>query len=152
MGEMLDAPVDAHQNGWGAARILDYTLAQVAQFTLQQENRWLPTKSQPPLVSPVAHLNQVRLRGLDSQMFISPAHKGPFTMKTPVAIKASYPALWNHNADQETRLVCMPDSQLSSSTPTEWKKKLTSSGLLPADVHLNRDFTFGSQALAISFH
>jgi len=145
MGEMLDAPVDAYENGWGAARILDYTLAQVAQF-LSDGKLWLPTKSQP-LDIPITHLDQVGQRGLDSQMFISPAHKGPFIKTNPDAT-ASYPALWNHNADQETRIVCIPDSQLQARTGME--DKANELWDTASRAHISRGFRFNSQPLAVA--
>ena len=56
-------------------------------------------------------LNEVGQRGVDHQFFVSAAHKGPF-IKTAPSSTATYPALWNHDAKNETRLACLPDSQM----------------------------------------
>ena len=81
-------------------------------------------------------------------MFISAAHKGPFT-RSNASATATYPSLWNHNAKNETRVICDPDSQLrvrpgmESEAATVWTTA--------SRIHLNREFTFGAQALAIAF-
>ena len=93
-------------------------------------------------------MSQVGRRGLDSQLFISSAHKGPFT-KAPPSPTATYPALWNHDAKNETRMVCTPDSQLLVRPGME--AKASEVWATASRVHINRDFTFGSQALVIAF-
>ena len=96
----------------------------------------------------MATLDAVGQRGLDSQLFISSAHKAPFT-KGASSPTATYPALWNHDAKQETRIVCQPDSQLQVRQGME--SKAAEVWATASRAHLNRDFTFGSQALAIAF-
>ena len=145
-GELLDAPLDKHEAGWGAARILDASVAQTAH-SLSKGNLWLPAESEARKL-PIAFLEQVGQRGLDSQLFVSAAHKGPFTKEQP-SPTATYPALWNHNATQETRLVCAPDFQLSVRQGMEPKAHVL--WATAGRAHLNRDFTFGSQALAVAF-
>ena len=93
-------------------------------------------------------LEQVGRRGLDSQLFISRAHNGPFIKEPPIPTP-SRPALWNHNARNETKMICTPDSEMRVRIGMELKAdelwEMTSR------VHINRDFTFGSQALAVAF-
>ena len=145
-GELLNAPISTHANGWGAARILDYSLAQVAHC-LSEGKLWLPAKSQILDLS-MAQLNQVGQRGLDSQMFISADHKGPFT-KTSLSKTATYPALWNHDADKEGYIICLPDSQfqvrpgMEAKADQVWKTSSHS--------HISRGFRFNSQPLAVAF-
>ena len=62
---------------------------------------------------------------------------------------ATYPALWNHDARKETRLVCEPDSQLVVRVGME--AKAAEIWATAGRAHLNLDFTFGSQALAVAF-
>ena len=88
-GELLDAPTDDPESGWGAARISDASVAQVAH-SLAASKLWLPREADAYELS-MTRLNQVGQRGLDSQMFISAAHKGPFT-KAP-SPTATYPCL-----------------------------------------------------------
>ncbi len=145
-GDVLNAPLDSHETGWGAARLLDASVAQAA-YSLTKGKLWLPAEPEGRKL-PIALLKQVGQRGLDSQLFVSVAHKGPFT-QAPPSPTATYPALWNHKATKETRLVCAPDSQLQVRQGMESKAaKLWATA---SRSHLNRDFTFGSQALAIAF-
>ena len=148
IGEMLNAPLDDHANGWGAARIADYSVAQTAYY-LAAGQLWLPAEPQS-IAIPIAQLNQVGQRGHDSQLFISAAHKGPFILnKRKPSRTVTYPALWNHSAKNETRMICQPDSQLRVRRGRETRAhELWATA---SRVHLNRDFTFGSQALAVAF-
>ena len=145
-GEVLNAPIDIYGKGWSVSRILDASIAQTAH-ALSNESLWLPGESRRiPL--PMTTLNRVGQRGLDSQMFISLAHKGPFT-RLPASPTATYPALWNHNAANETRIVCYPDSQLQVRSGMEDRAAVV--WTTASRSHLNRDFTFGSQPLSIAF-
>ncbi len=146
VGEALDAPLDSHETGWSAARILDASVAQVAD-SLAGGRLWLPANPKAQEL-PVAQLNQVGQRGLDSQLFISPAHKGPF-VKGPHSPTATYPALWNHDADSETRMICSPDSQLLVRPGME--DKAAAAWATASRAHINRDFTFGAQPLVVAF-
>ncbi len=145
-GEMLEAPIDSHESGWGAARILDASVAQTA-YSLSKSKLWLPGSPQS-IGLPVAQLTQVGERGLDSQFFISLAHNAPFT-KVVGSPTATYPALWNHDAQKETRIICVPDSQLQVRSGME--DRAATLWATASRAHLNRDFTFGSQPLAIAF-
>ena len=146
VGEALDAPIDGYATGWGAARISDASLAQVAH-SLSEGKLWLPAAAETHEL-PIARLSEVGQRGLDSQMVISAAHNAPFT-KHPPSTTATYPALWNHNARNETRMVCVPDSQLRARRGMG--TRVAEIWATASRVHLNRHFTFGSQALAIAF-
>ena len=74
--------------------------------------------------------------------------QGPFT-KMAYSETATYPALWNHNAKQEKRIVCVPDSQLHVRSGME--SKAAKVWKTAGRSHLNREFTFGSQSLVVSF-
>ena len=146
MGEKLDAPIDSHKNGWGAARILDASLAQVAQ-ALSVGKLWLPATADPNEL-PIVKLKEVGRFGVHHSMLVMATHKGPFT-KAPPSETATYPSLWNHNAKRETRLICPPDSQLLVKQGME--RRAAELWTTASHSHLNREFTFGSQALAIAF-
>ena len=146
VGEALDAPIDGYATGWGVARISDASLAQVAH-SLSEGKLWLPAAAETHEL-PIARLSEVGQRGLDSQMVISAAHNAPFT-KHPPSPTATYPALWNHNARNETRMVCVPDSQLRARRGMG--TRVAEIWATASRVHLNRHFTFGSQALALAF-
>ena len=80
VGESLDAPIDDYANGWGVARILDASMAQVANL-LSSGSLRLPAEPKMETI-PMVSLSDVGQRGVDHQFFVSAAHKGPF-MKTP---------------------------------------------------------------------
>ena len=138
---MQDSPV------WNTVRVRNAEVAQVAH-ALANSRLWLPTYTDPlPLA--VTVLSNVGKRGLVDRLILGPPHPAPFT-KTQPSPTATYPCMWNHNAKKETRMVCEPDSQLLVQRGLQARAneiwKTTASR-----AHLNREFTFGSQALAVAF-
>ncbi len=146
VGEVLSAPIDNTDSGWGAARIKDYTLAQVGA-SLAKGELWLPAQ-QSAIEFAIAELSDVGERGVDSQLLISAAHKGPFDKVAP-STTATYPALWNHNAERESRMLCVADSSMVVKQGME--DRAAELWQTAGRAHVNRDFTFGSQALAVAF-
>ena len=146
VGEVLNAPLGEYEIGWGAARISDASLAQVAH-ALSTGKLWLPGQGYA-IEIPVAHLNEVGKRGLDSQLLISAAHKGPFT-KEKSSSTATYPALWNHDSKTETRMICEPDSQLIVRKGSE--SKAVELWTTASRIHYSRGFRFTSQPIAVAF-
>ena len=146
VGEALDAPIDGYATGWGAARIIDASLAQVAH-SLSDGKLWIPATS-GTLDLPIARLSQVGRRGHDHQLFISDAHNGPFT-KHPPSLTATYPALWNHNARNETRMVCAPDIQLR--VKLERRERAHELWETASRAHISLDFGFAAQPLSVAF-
>ena len=63
-GESLDAPIDQYERGWGAARILDASVAQTAH-ALSNGKLWMPAEPKAHNL-PIEKLNKVEQRGLDS--------------------------------------------------------------------------------------
>ena len=145
-GEMLDAPISDHKNGWGAARILDASAAQVAHF-LSKGDLWLPAEPKA-LDLPVARLNQVGKRGVHHQLLVSDAHKGPF-LKAPPSPTATYPSLYNHSAKDERFMVCDPD--MSFRVKPGMEKRGIELWTIAGRAHLTLDFRFTSQPLAAAF-
>ena len=146
IGEALDAPIANYATGWGAARMSDAALAQVAH-SLSEGKLWLPATS-GTLDLPIARLSQVGQRGHDHQLFISDAHNGPFT-KHPPSSTATYPALWNHNARNETRMVCAPDIQLR--VKLERRARAHELWETASRAHISLDFGFAAQPLSVAF-
>ena len=144
IGEMLSSP--CHESGeiWGAVRLIDYSLAQVA-FALSRSKLWLPTNPNHLnlSVSPLANLASLGLYDLD---IIGRPPQGPFDKLAPTPT-ATYPTIWNHDAKSETRLVCVPDSQLQVRKGMETKAATV--WATASRSHFNREFTFGSQALVL---
>ena len=145
-GEMLDAPISDHKNGWGAARILDASAAQVAHF-LSKGDLWLPAEPKAWDL-PVTRLNHVGKRGVHHQLLVSDAHKGPF-LKAPPSPTATYPSLYNHSAKDERFMVCDPD--MSFRVKPGMEKRGIELWTIAGRAHLTLDFRFTSQPLAAAF-
>ncbi len=145
-GGVLAAPVTDNGLAWGGVRLADYSLAQTA-YALSHSQLWLPGQPAPHDLN-VAPLSVVGELGLVHRDITGPRPRGPFD-KAASNPTATYPALWNHDARKETRLVCEPDSQLLVRVGME--AKAAEVWATAGRTHLNLDFTFGSQALAAAF-
>ena len=145
-GAILTTPQSGDGENWGSVRLLDYSLAQTA-YALTRSELWLP--GQPaPLGLGIVPLGKVGKLGLVDRDITGPAPRGPFD-KVPPSTTATHPALWNHDAKKETRLVCAPDSQLLVRQGME--SKATEVWATASRAHINRDFRFNSQPLAAAF-
>ena len=142
-GETITAPRGENGESWGAVRLADYSLAQAA-YCLSQSKLWL-SGSASSVHLKTATLGDVGKLGLVDRDITGPAPRGPFD-KVASSPTATYLALWNHNAKKETRMVCLPDSQLLVRPGME--DKAADVWATSSRTHFNRDFTFGSQALA----
>ena len=144
-GESVDAPTGEYGSRWGSARIKDASVAQVAQ-SLSARKLWLPAH-QDPLELPTAQLDQVAQRGVDSQLLVSKAHKGPF-LKAQASPTATYPCIWEHKAPNETKIICNADSQLQVRQGME--DRANELWATASMCHISRGFRFTSQALAVA--
>ena len=143
VGERLSVPGG---DLWGCVRLLDYSLAQAA-YALIDSRLWLPGIADAVDLK-VAPLGEVGKLGLVDRDINGPPPRGPFSKVAP-SPTATYPCLWNHDAKNETRIICAPDSQLEARLGMEAKAATVWS--TASRAHVNREFTFGSQALAAAF-
>ena len=146
VGELLVAAKSDPGQNWGSVRLRDCSIAQSA-YALTQSKLWLPGLP-APIVFPTARLGEVGKLGLVHRDITGPLPRGPFD-KIAASATATYPALWNHDAPKETRMVCEPDSQLRVRQGMETKAANVWGTATRA--HLNLEYTFGSQALAVAF-
>ena len=146
IGEILTAPTLPKGENLGGVRVRDYSLSQTA-YALSNSRLWLPGQPDATDLGMTA-LDDVGSLGLYDLDIIGRPPQGPFT-KIASSPTATYPALWNHNAQKETRLTCEPDSQLQVRQGMETKAAAV--WTTASRSHLNREFTFGSQALAVAF-
>ena len=142
-GEMLNAP-QPDGSSWGGVRIADYAVTQTA-YALSQSELWLPG-SPAPLNLAVVPLHSIGKRGSHDINIVGP--QAPFT-KEPPSATATYPALWNHDAKKETKMVCTPDAQVRVRPGRE--EKAATAWDTASRAHINRDFRFNSQPLAAAF-
>ena len=145
-GETITATRGADGESWGVVRLADNSLAQAAH-ALSHSKLWLPGSASSVGLQ-IGLLGDIGKLGLVDRDINGPAPRGPFDKAAPNPT-ATYPALWNHEARQETRMVCLPDSQLLVRPGME--DKAAEVWATASRSHLNRDFTFGSQALAVAF-
>ena len=145
-GKMISAPRVPGGASWGAVRMSDYSVAQTA-YALSQSRLWLPGHASPVELK-VALLGDVGKLGYLDRDINGPAPRGPFD-KAPPSPTATYPALWNHNAKDETRMACSPDSQLQVRQGME--SKAADVWATASRAHVNRDFRFNSQPLTVAF-
>ena len=144
-GTVLDAPIGKDGEGWGAIRLEDCALAQTA-YALSQGRLWMPGQAHSiPL--PVAPLGEMGRIGLNDTN-IAGTNAAPFR-KAPASPTATYPALWNHDANRETRMVCEPDWQLEVKQGME--VKAAERWATASRAHISRGFRFNSQQLSIAF-
>ena len=145
-GQSVTAPLVQGRENWGAVRLADYSLAQTA-YALSRSRLWLPG-SKASFEIKTALLAEIGNLGLVDRDITGPAPRGPFE-KMASSPTATYPALWNHSARNETRMICTPDFQLL--VKPEMEEKAETVWATASRSHLNRDFTFGPQALSIAF-
>ena len=145
-GESMTVPVQTDGASWGAVRLTDLSLAQTA-FALVQSRLWLPG-SPSALDLKVAPLNTLAKLGMVHRDITGPRPRGSFDKIAP-SPTATYPSLWNHDAKNETRMACEPDSQLRVRSGME--EKATTAWATASRTHINLDFRFNSQPLTAAF-
>ena len=145
-GETITAPLGEDGESWGAVRLSDHSLAQTT-YALSQSKLWLPG-SPSPFDLKTALLGEVGKLGLVDRDINGSAPRGPFDRADP-SPTATYAALWNHNAMQETKIVCLPDSQLLVRPGME--TRAAEAWATASRAHISRGFRFNSQPLAVAF-
>ncbi len=99
---------------------------------------------------PITTLRSLGRRGLVDRDFIGALPRGPFD-KIPLQTSTpTYPALWNHDAEQERCFIVQPDCELrvragqSERVANIWEYSVSR-------LHLTRDFRLNSQSLGACF-
>ena len=146
IGELLTSPTDPAGGLWGSVRVADYSVAQAA-FSLTNSRLQLPGSSSIQDL-PTTALGELASIGPVDRDITGPIPRGAFD-KLPWRPNATYPAIWNHAARNETRMVCKPDSRLVVREKME--EKADELWQTASRSHLNSEFTFGSQALSAAF-
>lgn len=135
----------------GYAALREASVAQSAAGLAQGE-LYLPRRSEPILL-PVVSLSALGDRGLyhmdisGTEILGSGLPRGPFDIERPTRGEIpTWPALWAHKAERETRMTVLPDRAgrvrpgCEERAAEAWRK--TASRL-----HFNRDFQINSQSL-----
>ena len=145
-GEMITAEIGEEGDSWAAVRLSDYSVAQTAHL-LSQSRLWVPGESKA-IDMPITIFDQIGQRGLYDMNIAGKGSSAPFTKAQP-SPTATFPSLWNHDAREETRFLCEPDSQLIVKPGAE--SRAHEVWATASRTHLNRDFRFTSQSLLVSF-
>ena len=144
-GYMQTAISDVSGESWGAVRLSDYSLAQTA-YALSDSRLWLPG-SYTAVEFNVAPLGSVGQLGL--VLATSPVlHLGDRLTKWIQVKPPLTPVCGTTMLSNEKRIVCKPDLQLQVREGMEAKAAAVWATASRAHV---RDFTFGSQPLAVAF-
>ena len=146
LGQILTASGAVDNEAWAGVRLHDYSIAQTA-YALSDSRVWLPGVP-AALDLGVVPLNTIGERGIHDINIAGKSSGSPF-VKENFSPTATYPALWNHEAQKETRIICEPDSQLRVKQRME--TKAASVWLTASRVHISRGFRFNSQPLASAF-
>ena len=146
VGVTLTTPINNYGEIWGAVRLMDPSLAQTA-YALSNSKLWLPACPEVHRL-PITSLTPIGKMGFVHRDITGPPPRGPFT-KMPPSPTATYPSLWNHNAKNETKMICNPDSQLIVRQNMEQKSSTV--WATASRAHLNEEFTCGSQPFAVIF-
>ena len=145
-GVSISRPLGTDGENWSVVRMFDCSLAQTS-YALSLSKLWLPGRASPVELK-TALLGDIGKLGLVHRDITGPAPRGPFDKAAP-SPTATYPALWSHNARRETRMVCLPDSQLLVRSGME--DKTADVWDTASQAHLNLGFRFNAQPLAIAF-
>ena len=145
VGETMTSPYGTDGASWSAVRVADGSVAQTAH-ALAESRLWLPGTSASTCLK-TTKLTEIGIMGTYHLDIRGRAPRGAFDKVAP-SPTATYPSLWSHDAKNETRIVCAPDSQLIVRQGMEDK-----AGVIwetASRVHQNTDFGFGSQPLAVA--
>ena len=146
-GAMIHAICSEDGGPWGAVRMSDYSLAQTA-FAMSESRLTLPA-NHTSLDMTMTTLSDISVLGLYDLDITGKPPQGPFT-KMAYSETATYPALWNHNAKREKRIVCVPDSQLHVRSGME--SKAAKVWKTAGRSHLNREFYVRFSITGCIFH
>jgi hypothetical protein len=159
---MIDAPLPSDDGPWSASRIRDFALAQTAWELATNGRVWLPGQaSNLRQELPVTRLGVIAKVGpyhmdINGKEQAGGAVRGPFDVvglgRTP-----TYPTLWAHEAADERSIIVAPDSEgriRAAKTKVERDiiaERAEAIWSTASEVHVNRDFRFNSQSVAVAF-
>ena len=148
LGEVVDAPL-SRDAPWSAVGISDFSVVQAA-LQMAHGVVWLPQmREQAAQRVPTTSLQRVCQVGIYDMNIVGSGKQTGFNRIKPPSATPTYPMLWGHDAQLETRMVVAPDSEGRVKQGKEnraaeiWDTR--------SHAHHNRDFRFNSQPLAVAF-
>ncbi len=163
LGTMIESPLPI-EGPWSLSRISDFSIAQVAYELVSHSRLWLPSMPKENAlslaVSTVKNLAKIGPYHMDinGSEKSGGAVRGPFDIH-PIAEKtvATYPVLWAHEAEHERSMVVTPDREglIRKGNNNEENDLIRTRAKAiwesASSVHLNRDFRFNSQSIAVAW-
>ena len=148
LGEMIDAPLSMDAP-WSAVGIADFAVAQTA-LQIAQGNVWLPQMQElDALRVPMNTLQYVCQIGIYDMNIVGGGKQAAFNRIKPPSFAPTYPMLWNHDVQLETRMVVAADSEGRVKPGRE--QRASEIWDTRSHAHHNRDFQFNAQPLAAAF-
>lgn len=148
LGEIIDAPLHSDLP-WASVGIADFSVVQAAR-ELSNGLVWLPRMTKKDaLAVPVVAVGEIAQTGMSDKDMVGSGERTPFDRHQTTSSAPTYPFLWNHDAERETRLVVEPDSEgrvkrgKGTRADEIWETR--------SHAHHSRDFRFNSQPLAVAF-
>ena len=148
LGEIIDAPLDSDLP-WSSVGIADFSVVQSAR-ELSNGLVWLPRMDQKDSLSiPIVTANEISEIGMSHKDIVGSGYRTAFDRVKPASNTATYPMLWNHDAELEKHLVVKPDSEgrvkrgRGPRASVIWETR--------SHTHFNADFRFNSQPLQVAF-
>jgi hypothetical protein len=160
IGSVIEAPLPIG-SPWPVSRIADMSIAQTSYELADKGRLWLPgtAESKAPVIS-IVKLSSVATMG-PYHMDINAsgnggAIRGPFELR-PATKAPTYPVLWSNDTEHQQFLAVVADQegQAKSGKNKAEVKKIASRveyiASTASHAHLNKDFRFNSQPLAMAF-
>ncbi len=148
LGEIIEAPLDSDLP-WSAVGISDFSVVQSAR-ELSNGLIWLPRMTKKDaLVVPITSVGEIAQTGMSDKDIVGSGERTAFDRHRTISSAPTYPMLWSHDAERETRMVVEPDSEgrvkrgRGNRAAAIWETR--------SHAHHNRDFRFNSQPLAVAF-
>ena len=146
MGETITANIPKTNPTWNLVRIQEFELIQTA-YALTQGKLWLPARKEKPLA--MTTMNRLSWIGVGERDAVGKPPRAPFDVSSAIPKPTdTYPALWKHDAKREHHLLCEPDYKLLARPGLE--EKANKVWETASRCHFNRNFTLGSQPLAVA--
>ena len=152
-GQAVTTPPLSMAYDW-PVRTMDYSTGQTA-YRLCRGELALPQLADRVRL-PISPIRDFARRGIVHRDMISNEKsksgkvRGPFNKHSPYTDALPYPSKWNHSNKAELKIVCQPDCNLVPSQGEE-ERALEQWETSASRLHINAEFTFSSQALAVAY-
>ena len=147
-GEMIDAPL-VGDGPWSAVGVKDFATVQTVH-QLARGVFWLPRMDATEAINvPIVSVGEIAKVGLAHKDIVGSGYRTAFDRIKPAGLAATYPMLWNHDAQKEKNLIVRPDSE--GRVKQDRASRASEIWATRSHAHFNADFRFNSQPLQVAF-